>query len=135
MNKMNDLIGLLLAIKNYSKDIHYNSKGDAFYSKHLLCDRIAEDIDEYIDSIKETFFLARMEKTLPSKEYLSKAIDRIPEIGIDDKESFTRLNFLIANTLALIEELDNTSVGEDNLIGNIAEKLQNSLALLNRQVL
>lgn len=132
---MNDLIGLLMAIKNYSKDIHYNSKGDAFYSKHLLCDRIAEDIDEYIDGIKETFFLARMEKTLPSKEYLSKAIDRIPEIGIDDKESFTRLNFLIANTLALIEELDNTSVGEDNLIGNIAEKLQNSLALLNRQVL
>ena len=135
MNKMNEIIAMLLAIKNFSKDIHYNCKGDAFYSKHLLCDRIADNIDEFIDSIKETIFMARIEEMLTSKQYLGKAIQRIPDLGNDDRESFRRLDFLITNTLSIIEELDNMSTGEANLLGNIAENLQNSLALLNRQVL
>lgn len=135
MNRMNELIAMLIAIQSFAKDIHYNCQGDAFYSKHLLCDRIAENINDYIDSIKETVFMARIEDMLSSKQYLEKAVQRIPDIGNDDKESFRRLNFLITNTLSLIEELDDLSVGEENLIGNIAENLQNSLALLNRQVL
>ena len=133
MSQINNLIILLIALQNYAKDIHYNSSGDAFYSKHLLSDRVAENINDYIDNIKETIILARLEKPLPSAEYLKRASEKIPTIS-NDIEDFNRLRLLILETLSLIEKMDNLSNGESNLIGNIAENLQNSLGLINRQV-
>lgn len=133
MSQINDLIILLIALQNYAKDIHYNSNGDAFYSKHLLSDRVAENIDDYIDNIKETIILARIGKPLSSSEYLKRASEKIPTIS-NDTENFNKLRLLILETLSLIEKIDDMSVGESNLIGNIAENLQNSLGLINRQV-
>ncbi len=134
MDKINELIISLMKIQNFAKDIHYNCKGDAFYSKHLLCDRIAENLYDYVDSIKETIILARMERPLPSSSYL-EAASSLPALGEDDKENFTKLRNLIVGALTVIENIDNQSVGEANLLGNIAENLQNSLGLLNRQVI
>ena len=135
MNKIDETIAMLLAIQNYAKDIHYNCKGDAFYSKHLLCDRVAENMSDYIDSIKETIILARLETPKSSKEYMEEAINKIPDITDKDTENFKRLRFLMLNTLASIERIDRVSIGEENLLGNIAENLQNSVGLLNRQVM
>ena len=133
MEEINKLIEYLLAIANYSKDIHYRSKGSAFYSEHLLADRISENIYDYIDSIKEVFFLAADKEPLKSSEYLKKASELIPEIK-DDKQSFKSLSVLIVTTLQHIEELKDLTKGEENLIGNIAENLQTSLGLINRQI-
>lgn len=135
MAKINDVIALLLVIQNYSKDIHYNCKGEAFYSKHLLCDRISEEINNYIDNIKEVFFLAIGEVPLSSKEYLKLAINKIPNISSDDKDNFVELAQIISKTLQIIQDLNNLSIGEENLISTIAENLQTSLGLLIRQVL
>lgn len=133
-NKINTIIAHLIAIANYAKDIHYNCKGEAFYSMHLLADRVQENIYEYIDSIKETFFLAADIKTLPSKEYLMQATLLLPDITGIDKEDFKELKKLITDTLRLIQNLNSMSTGEENLIGNIAENLQNSVGLINRQI-
>lgn len=135
MNKIDETIAMLLAIQNYAKDIHYNCKGDAFYSKHLLCDRIAENMSDYIDGIKETIILARLETPKSSKEYMEEAINKVPDITDKDTENFKRLRFLMLNTLASIERIDRVSIGEENLLGNIAENLQNSVGLLNKQVM
>ena len=134
-DKFNKLVALLLAIQNYAKDIHYNCKGDAFYSKHLLCDRISAEMYDFIDSIKEVCFLAIGEEPLSSKEYLEMAINQIPNIVEDDESNFTELAQIISKTLQLIELLDYLTKGEENLIGNIAENLQTSMGLLARQVL
>lgn len=133
MDKANHLICSLIAIQNFCKDIHYNCKGDAFYSKHLLADRIQNNISDYIDRIKEVSFLGNDEKTLPSGEYLSRATSLIPEIAEEDKENFKSLENLIVNTLMSLQDMDAT-MGEDNLYGTIAEDLQNSLGLINRQI-
>lgn len=133
MEKVNNLICSLLAIQNFCKDIHYNAKGDSFYAKHLLADRIQENISGYIDRIKEVSFLGNDVETLPSGEYLSRATSLIPEISKADKENFKNLENLIVNTLMLIQQLEATK-GEDNLYGAIAEDLQNSLGLINRQI-
>ena len=133
MNKINEIIAMLIAIQSYAKDIHYNCKGDAFYSKHLLCDRVSENIYDYIDSIKEVCFLATGQKPLESSKYLQLAITHIPEI-YTDKEAFDKLSKLIAKALVLIEELTDLSKGEENLFGAIAENLQTSFGLLLRQV-
>lgn len=123
-----------MAVANFAKDIHYNCKGDSFYSKHLLADRVEENIYDFIDDIKEIFFLAANIDTLPSKEYLNQAAGIIPDITGDDKEDFKALGELITKTLKLIENTDNTTTGESNLLGNIAENLQKSLGLITRQI-
>ena len=133
MEKVNNLICSLLAIQNFCKDIHYNAKGDAFYSKHLLADRIQENIADYIDRIKEVAILGNDEQTLPSGEYLSRATSLIPEIVENDKENFKALENLLVNTLMSLQDMEAT-LGEDNLYGAIAEDLQNSLGLINRQI-
>lgn len=134
MKEINNLIILLIAIQNYCKDIHYNSKGEAFYSKHLLADRIQENISDYIDRIKEVSILGNDEITLPSSQYLQKAAELIPDISPSDRENFKSLEKLIITTLSFIEKLDNITKGEDNLYSAIAEDLQNSLGLINRQI-
>ena len=135
MEKINNLICYLIALQNYSKDIHYNTKGDAFYSKHLLVDRVQENLSDYIDSIKEVFFLGGMSKEpLPSYEYLKKASELIPKIEKDDKKSFQNLIKLLIKTIQTIETIKTVSKGEENLLGTIAENLQSSLGLINQQV-
>ena len=134
MKNINRLIVYLLAIANFSKDIHYNCKGDSFYSKHLLCDRISDNLYSYIDGIKEVFFLAADKEPLPSVEYLNFAMSQIPQISKDDKACFISLATLLVQTLQLIEELQDLTKGEENLIGAIAENLQTSLGLINRQI-
>lgn len=134
MEKINELIIYLLAIKNFAKDIHYHCKGEAFYSKHLLADRVEENIDGYIDAIKEIFFLAAEKEPLSSSSYLRGAANIIPEIKNDDKTNFNALNNLIVLALQSIEEIQDLTKGEENLIGAIAENLQNSMGLLNRQI-
>lgn len=134
MENINRLISLLIAIQNYSKDIHYNAKGDAFYSKHLLVDRVQENISDYIDSLKEVYFMGSDKEPLSSKEYLHEAMQLIPAISKDDKANFASLSSLLIQALQLIESLTDLSTGEENLIGAIAENLQASLGLVLRQV-
>lgn len=135
MENINKLICALIALQNYCKDIHYNSKGDAFYSKHLLVDRIGDNISDYIDRIKEVFFLADNKEPKPSSEYLAKASKLIPEIKPNDKDSFVELSKLLIQALKIIEGLKSLTKGEENLIGAIGEDLQTSLGLVNRQVI
>ena len=134
MENINRLIVYLLAIANFTKDIHYNCKGDSFYSKHLLCDRISDNIYDYIDGIKEVFFLAADKEPLPSGEYLSRATNHIPQISPDDKACFISLATLLVQVLQTIEEMQDLTKGEENLIDAIAENLQTSLGLVNRQI-
>ena len=134
MDNINTLIEYLIAIQNFAKDIHYNCKGEAFYSKHLLADRIEENISGYIDSIKEVFFMASFKEPLPSGEYLSRATSLIPQIDPSDKYNFRSMQNLLTNTLEHIETLQDLTKGEENLIGAIAENLQTSLALVNFQI-
>lgn len=134
MDKINNLICSLIALQNFCKDIHYNAKGDAFYSKHLLVDRIQENISDYIDRIKEVCILGNDDETLPSGEYLSRATSLIPEIELNDKKNFESLQILIVNVLTLLQSIEPVTKGEDNLYGTIAEDLQNSLGLVNRQI-
>lgn len=134
MEKINKLICYLIVIQNFAKDIHYNCRGEAAYAKHLLADRIQEKLSDYIDSIKEVFFLGMTKEPLSSKEYLNLAISLIPEIKEDDKENFENMAGLLLATMRHMETLSDLTKGEENLIGNIAENIQNSLGLVNLQI-
>lgn len=133
MEKFNKLICYLLALANFAKDIHYSCHGDAFYGKHLFADRIQENLYEFIDQIKEICILGNEEEPLPSGEYLSRATSLIPAKSASDLENFKSMQALMLNALTHIENMDGLTVGEENLIGNIAQDIQNNLGLVNLQ--
>lgn len=127
MDKINELIIHLTGIYNYAKDIHYNCHGDNFYGNHLFADRIAENVNEYIDQLKEICLLGHGQKPLGSGIYLTKAAELIPS----QKDDFRLMQDLLLDTLQIIEECKNNSKGDDNLLGAIAQDLQNNVGLIN----
>ena len=134
MEDINKLIEYLIAICNFAKDIHYNCKGEAFYSKHLLADKISDGLDEYIDGLKEIFFMASDNVPLQSSMYLVDASVLVPEILPEDKLNFASMRDLIVEALQHIETLTELTRGESALIDAIAQQLQQSLALVNFQI-
>lgn len=135
MDKINRLICLLIAIAESAKAVHYSVKGEAAYSKHLLADRIYDGLYDFIDNLKETFFLAGNEPLLSAKEYLNIAADFTIKLTDDDRENFILLQKLIIQTLELIEENNlDFSKGEQSLIDDIAKDLQGKLGLINLQI-
>lgn len=131
MEHFNKLITLLLAIRNFCKDIHYSCHGESFYSKHLFVDRIQEHLNEYIDQIKEVCILGNDKQPLASGEYLSRATSLIPLIEDTDLKNFVSLGKILLDTLECIDTMTDLTVGEENLMGKIAQDLQNSVGLLN----
>lgn len=128
MNKQDfdNLIIHLLAIANYAKDIHYNCSGPNFYGDHLFADRFIGDIYEYIDQIKEICLLGHNKKPLHSSEYLKQASEIVP-VGAD----FKSMRVLMIDTLIIIENLRELSKGDENLLGAIAQDIQNNVGLIN----
>lgn len=124
--QIDNLIIHLLAIANYAKDIHYNCSGPNFYGDHLFADRFIGDIYEYIDQLKEICLLGHNYKPLHSSEYLRRASEIVPE-GAD----FKAIRSLMVDTLVIIEQIRDISRGDENLIGTIAQDIQNNIALIN----
>ena len=137
MEKINQLICYLVAIANSAKDIHYKCRGEAFYGKHLLADRIYDGLYEFTDQIKETCFLGNDILPLPSGEYLAKAMNLIPALEQDDRKNFQAMQKLLTDCLVLMQEMlqeKDTPRAEVSLIDGIAQDLQGKLGLVNRQV-
>jgi DNA-binding ferritin-like protein len=130
---MLDILARLTAIQQYAKDIHYTAKGDSFYAVHLLADRVADGLDDFSDSIKETHFLGGGELPPQSKEVLRLAIAYIPVLT-DTKSDLTRLGSLISSTLEALGETMGNGRADASLMDNIAQDLKLKLGLINRQV-
>lgn len=120
---MDKLIVLLMAIEGTSKNVHYDI---ADYSIHLLADRIQEDLNGFIDEIKENCILAKGQKVKNSSYYLQEASKYV----VDDI-SLLAIRNIIIDTLVHLESLTGISVGDSDLLGRIGTKLQNDLAILN----
>jgi DNA-binding ferritin-like protein len=130
---MLDILARLTAIQQYAKDIHYTAKGDSFYAVHLLADRVADGLDDFSDSIKETHYLGGGELPPQSKEVLRLAIAYIPVLT-DTKSDLTRLGGLISSTLEALGETMGNGRADASLLDNIAQDLKLKLGLINRQV-
>lgn len=131
--QIDNLIINLMVIQNFSKDIHYTCHGDAFYSKHLLVDKF--NFDEAIDLLKECCLLGNGDRPLTSKEYLGRAFNLIPSPELKtDKENFEFLGKIIFETLEQIDDIPDLSKANENVIGGIAQDLQQYKGLINLQV-
>ena len=131
--QIDNLIAQLITIKEFSKDIHYTAHGDAFYSKHLLVEKF--DWDEHIDLLKECCLLGNDERPLTSKQYLKRAVLDLSEPQEhNDKQNFVILNAIIIHALQNIKDMQDLSKADENVIGGIAQDLQQYKGLVNLQI-
>ena len=128
---MLDILARLTAIKYYAKDIHYNEKGEQFYVVHLLMDRVADGLDDFIDSINEVCYLGVGDVPPSSREVLRIAGAIIPVIT--DGGNIERLAGLIRETLRELDSVKDTDRADNSLLDAIAQDLKLKLGLLNRQ--
>lgn len=133
MEQINKLIILLTVVCNFSKDIHYTAHGSAFYSKHIFVDKF--ETAEYIDMIKEVCLLGKDLRPQGSKYYLAEASKLLVNAyEDDDKQNFKLLQQYVKNTLDFINALTDLNKAEENLIGAIAQDLQQYYGLINLQI-
>jgi len=132
--QIDDLIVLLIAIDNFSKDIHYTVHSEAFYAKHLLVDKF--NFDDSKDLLIECCLLGNDERPLPSKEYLRRASDITPAPALNnDKANFENLRTILINdALTTINNMQDLSKADENVIGGIAQDLQQYKGLINLQI-
>lgn len=127
--QIDNLIVSLISIKEFSKDIHYSCIGHEAYSWHLLADRVQENLDDYIDRLKE-YLLGIDEKPLSSKEYLGTSISFIPKLDVNTINNFKKLQEIINKTLDDINKTQLDKAG-DNLVSEIADNICNSNGIIN----
>ena len=128
---INRLISNLMVIREFAKDIHYNVSGLSAISLHKYADEVQDGLSDYIDELKEVCLLGNNKRPLSSKEYMQETIKHIPDIPDNDDLKFFTLQSLIAETLVVIEAMNDLSTADANLVGNIAEKLKKSVGLIN----
>ncbi len=114
---MYELLQHLIALK-YSCKINHWSTDD--YSRHLLFDRLNEDIDDWIDKIAERYFMATEDKNIFKANILNP--------------KFIELD-IVKKCLQLIEYIEKVVADEEvnqgmvSLLTDIESGLLNKLAL------
>ena len=114
---MYELLQHLIALK-YSCKINHWSTDD--YSRHLLFDRLSEDIDDWIDKIAERYFMATEDKNVFKANILNpKFIDQ------DIVRKCMQLIEIIERMIANQE----VNQGMQSLLTDVESGLLNKLAL------
>ena len=134
MEQFNLLISMLIAISNYAKDLHYNVKGSAFYSKHIFADLILDGLDEACDDIRENVLLGNGVEPLHSSMYLKGAAELVPPITPDDRTNFIMMKAFIDMVRGMIKDMDAPSRGAASLLDSIGEHMDKMSGLLFLQV-
>ena len=131
--QIDNLIVALIAIDNFSRDIHYTAHSDAFYAKHLLVDKF--NFSDATDLLIECCLLGHDERPNASQYYLEQASRLIIEPKEnDDRINFIFLNGLIERTLEAIDNMTDLTKADENVIGGIAQDLQQYKGLINLQI-
>jgi len=128
---MLELLQRLTAINSYAKDCHYNYQS---FGQHLLADKNQDELIEGKDLVNEVCYLGLGMDTPASEEVLEGALKFIPEVSKGDQVNLARLKLLVKTTLVYIQEMKLETRGVENLIGGIAQDLQQLHGLLYKQV-
>lgn len=136
MEQLLELLKSIYSIRFYSKDIHYNSKGENFWGDHLLADKIFDGLDGFIDQINEMIYMGYGHLPPSSKEVLGGIIDEIPDIVEDITKCWGYLYERIENGLELIADIrdrfDDPALS--SLLDGLAEDLRAKKGLVWRRI-
>ena len=114
---MYELLQHLIAFKYACKINHWKSDK---YAPHLLFDRLTEDIDTWVDSIAENYFMAMDKQTAFKPDILN------PKIINNDLK---KMCSIIISHLEELQNDDELNEGILSILGEIENGFLNKLAL------
>ena len=132
---MTDLIYFLTALQIYCKDAHYNFSGIDFKPLHEWADEIAEPIGEYLDEIKENWFLFSGVAVPKGIEINDKAKDFVPTDVSSNEKILSSLLALLSMIHNKINEIDVKEAGISDLLGRLDTHIMKHIALINLALL
>lgn len=128
---MLDLIYILTALQIYCKDAHYSFYGTNFLPLHEWADDILEPLQNFIDEIKENYFIARGLVVPRGVDVNASASDYVPTALGDNSQILANLLAIIAMAHTRLNEIDEKDAGINDLLGRIDSHLLHHIALLN----
>ena len=129
---MLELLYILTALQIYCKDAHYNFYGIDFKPLHEWVDEIGGSLGDYLDEIKENYFLFNNIKVPRGVDINDGAKDYVPTGLGSNKEILNNLLALITmahNTANNIPEISGV-LGLGDLLGRLDSHLMKHIALL-----
>lgn len=114
---MYELLQHLIAFKYACKINHWSSDK---YAEHLLFDRLSEDIDNWIDSISECYFMATDNKNVFQANILNPKMVNT---------NLVKMCELIISHLEELQNDDELNAGMCSLLSAIEEGFLNKIAL------
>lgn len=132
----------LCAVGMLAKDLHYRSKGKAFYAVHQLSD-IVWDATRLFDELNEVWYLGECGSVPPLMSKTSAFAAKLAElgndrpIGCDKDEEDCILSALIARckaTAGLVEDCKSLAPksGTNAVLDEISKKMLQAVGLLQR---
>lgn len=128
---MIDLVNILTALQIYCKDAHYSFYGVNFKPLHEWADEILEPLQDFIDEIKENYFIARGLVVPRGTKINADASDYVPTALGDNAQILANLLAILAMAHNKLNGLDEKDAGINDLLGRIDSHLLKHIALIN----
>lgn len=132
---MLELVYLLTALQIYCKDAHYAFYGIDFKPLHEWADEIAEPLQDYIDEIKENYFISRGLSVPRGIEINAEAADYVPTALGSNDQILANLLAVIAMAHSKINGIEEKDAGINDLLGRIDSHLLKHIALINMAII
>lgn len=129
--KVEELIYLLTALQIYCKDAHYSFYGVNFKPLHEWADEILDPLQDYIDEIKENYYIERGLVVPRGVAINANAADYVPTALGSNEQILANLQAIIAMAHNKLNGIKEDSAGINDLLGRIDSHLLKQLALLN----
>lgn len=114
---MYELMQNMIAFKYACKINHWSTDN---YSSHLLFDRLTERIDDWVDNIAESYFMARNDKKVFKPDLLAPKMVERDLVKMCEK--------IISHIETLVKNAD-LDEGTESLLGDIAADFLGKIAL------
>lgn len=126
-----ELIYILTALQIYCKDAHYNFVGVDFKPLHEWADEILEPLQDFIDEIKENYYLFNELEVPRGTEINAQAANFVPDSVKGNKEILKNLLALVSMCHTRLNGIDIKEAGLSDLLGRLDSHLMKHIALLN----